>query len=146
MKRWLYWLGLWGGMVVACWLQSAAAQTVSTDRYQFLPKLSVLNQTGGFAGVDVDFRVMGRFDFNVETGPTDVWPIEYVANFTNVNAWASHPILAYVMPLDQTLNLSELTGRQLPVAAPFDVYRFDGKTDDGSTVELYAAQIGPWLH
>lgn len=146
MKRWLYWLGLWGGMVVASWMQSAAAQTVSTDRYQFLPKLSVLNQTGGFAGVDVDFRVMGRFDFNVETGPTDVWPIEYVANFTNVNAWASHPILAYVMPLDQTLNLSELTGRQLPVAAPFDVYRFDGKTDDGSTVELYAAQIGPWLH
>lgn len=146
MKRWLCWLGLFGGLILASSAEPASAQTVSTDRYQFLPKLSVLNQSGGFAGVDVDFRVMGKFDLKVEIGPTDVWPTEYVAKFTNVNAWASHPILAYVLPLDQTLNLSELTGRQLPVAAPFDVYRFDGKTDDGSTVELYAAQIGPWLH
>jgi hypothetical protein len=54
--------------------------------------------------------------------------------------------LAYVLPLDQTLNLSGLTGWQLPVAAPFDVYQFDGTTQDGSTVKLIAAEIGPWLH
>jgi len=32
-----------------------------------------------------------------------------------------------------------------PVAAPFDVYQFDGTTQDGSSVKLIAAEIGPWL-
>jgi hypothetical protein len=146
MTRFFVWMSLSMAAVVSFLVATADAQTVSVDHYRFLPRLSVLNQSGGIAGVDVDFRVMGKFDFEVQIGPTDVWPTEYVAKFTNVNAWASHPILAYVLPLDQTLNLSGLTGHQLPVAAPFDVYRFDGKTNDGSTVELYAAEIGPWLH
>ena len=127
-------------------IRPADGQEISSaNSYRFLPKLSVLNETGGFAGVDVDYRVMGTFDFTVDPVSIAIWPPQRSAKFSNVNAWASHPILAYVLPLDQTLNLSELTGRQLPVAAPFDVYRFDGKTDDGSAVELYAAQIGPWL-
>jgi hypothetical protein len=139
-------------LAIAAWAvcgllaQSVEAQTLQpTERYRFLPRQSVLNETGGFAGVDVDYRVMGTFGFTVDPVSIAIWPPERSAKFSNVNAWASHPILAFVLPLDQTLNLSELTGKQLPVAAPFDVYRFDGKTDDGSTVELYAAQIGPWL-
>jgi hypothetical protein len=145
MKRSLGLLSLCGWIVVAL-AATSQAQTVSVDHYRFLPRLSVLNQSGGIGGFDVDFRVMGKFDFTVELGPTDVWPPQHVAKFTNVDAWASHPILAYVLPLDQTLNLSGLTGWQLPVAAPFDVYRFDGTTQDGSSVKLIAAEIGPWLH
>lgn len=146
MTRSLGWLLACGGLLVALLAASAVAQTVSTDHYRFLPKLSVLNQSGGFGGFDVDHRVMGTFDFEIEIGPTDVSPTEYVAKFSDVNAWASHPILAYVLPLNQTLNLEGLVGRKVPVAAPIDIYRFDGETNDGSSVELYAAQIGPWLH
>lgn len=134
------------GWIVAAFAATSQSQTISVDHYRFLPRLSVLNQSGGIGGFDVDFRVMGKFDFTVELGPTDVWPPQHVAKFSNVDAWASHPILAYVLPLDQTLNLSGLTGWQLPVAAPFDVYRFDGTTQDGSSVKLIAAEIGPWLH
>jgi hypothetical protein len=146
MTRSLGLLSLCGWIAIASLAVAGRAQTVSVDHYRFLPRLSVLNQSGGIGGFDVDFRVMGKFDFELQLGPTDVWPTEYVAKFTNVDAWASHPILAYVLPLDQTLNLSGLTGRQLPVAAPFDVYQFDGTTQDGSTVKLIAAEIGPWLH
>lgn len=146
MKRSLGLLSLCGWIAIASLAAAGRAQTVSVDHYRFLPRLSVLNQSGGIGGFDVDFRVMGKFDFTVELGPTDVWPPQNVAKFSNVDAWASHPILAYVLPLDQTLNLSGLTGWQLPVAAPFDVYQFDGTTQDGSSVKLIAAEIGPWLH
>jgi len=146
MTRSLGLLSLCGWIAIASLAAASRAQTVSVDHYRFLPRLSVLNQSGGFGGFDVDFRVMGKFDFELQLGPTDVWPTDYVAKFTNVDAWASHPILAYVLPLDQTLNLSGLTGKQLPVAAPFDVYQFDGTTQDGSSVKLIAAEIGPWLH
>ena len=145
MMRSLGLLSLCGWIVVSL-PSTSRAQTSSVDHYQFLPRLSVLNQSGGIGGFDVDFRVMGKFDFTVEFGHTDVWPPQYVAKFSNVDAWASHPILAYVLPLDQTLNLSGLVGWQLPVAAPFDVYCFDGTTQDGSSVKLIAAEIGPWLH
>jgi hypothetical protein len=74
---------------------------------------------------------------------TDVWGQH--AKFDNVDAWASHPILAYVLNLDDVLNLSGLEGHQLPVASPFDVFEFRGKAQDGSAVKLLAAQIGPWL-
>lgn len=146
MTRSLGLLSLCGWIAIASLAAASRAQTVSVDHYRFLPRLSVLNESGGFGGFDVDFRVMGKFDFTVELGPTDVWPPQNVAKFSNVDAWASHPILAYVLPLDQTLNLSGLTGWQLPVAAPFDVYQFDGTTQDGSSVKLIAAEIGPWLH
>ncbi len=146
MKRSLGLLSLCGWIAIASLAGAGRAQTVSVDHYRFLPRLSVLNESGGIGGFNVDFRVMGKFDFTVELGPTDVWPPQNVAKFSNVDAWASHPILAYVLPLDQTLNLSGLTGWQLPVAAPFDVYQFDGTTQDGSSVKLIAAEIGPWLH
>lgn len=145
MMRSLGLLSLCGWIVVSL-ASTSRAQTSSVDHYRFMPRLSALNESGGIGGFDVDFRVMGKFDFTVELGPTDVWPPQYVAKFSNVDAWASHPILAYVLPLDQTLNLSGLTGWQLPVAAPFDVYRFEGTTQDGSSVKLIAAEIGPWLH
>jgi hypothetical protein len=112
--------------------------------YRFLPRFSVLNETGGIYPRDIDYRVRGTFDFVTSGNPlTDVWGQQ--AKFDNVEAWASHPILAYVLNLDRVLNLSGLKGHQLPVAAPFDVFEFRGETQDGSAVKLVAAQIGPWL-
>lgn len=126
------------------------ARAQSTDalkrisHYRFLPRLSILNETGGLYPRDVDYRVRGEFDFVTIDNPlTDAWGLQ--AKFENVDAWASHPMLAFVLDLDRTLNLSGLEGRQLPVAAPFDVFQFAGKTQDGAAVKLLAAQIGPWL-
>lgn len=113
-----------------------------STHYRFLPRHSVLNESGGIYPRDVDFRVRGTFDF--VDGTRHPAADGYIA-FRNVDAWAAHPILAYVLPLNQVLNLEGLTGRQLPVASPFDVFKFEGKTQDGSSVDLYATQIGPWL-
>jgi hypothetical protein len=130
----------------ACLATGAGAQDLERSaHYRFLPRHSVLNESGGIYPRDVDFRVMGTFDFERRIGPTDVWPPQYEYKFDDVDAWASHPILAYVLPLNQVLNLEGLIGRQLPVASPYDVFKFEGKTQDGSSVDLYATQIGPWL-
>ncbi|MBA3482041.1 MAG: PEP-CTERM sorting domain-containing protein [Pirellulales bacterium] len=126
---------------------AAAANAQDFERsthYRFLPRHSVLNETGGIFPRDIDYRVFGEFDFERRALAT-VWPPQYLYKFDDVDAWASHPILAYVLPLNQVLNLEGLTGRQLPVASPYDVFKFEGKTQDGSSVDLYATQIGPWL-
>jgi hypothetical protein len=113
--------------------------------YRFLPRYSVLHELGGIYPREVDFRVYGTYDFVIEPSPLDVWPPIFDASFDDVEAWGSHPILAYVLPLNQVLNLEGLKGQQLPVAAPFDVFRFEGTTKDGSSVELFASIIGPWM-
>ncbi len=113
--------------------------------FQFIPRLSTLTQTGGFAGVHTEHRVRGTYDFLTSPG---IW--DGSAKFLNVDAWASvispFPTPAYVLSLDQVFNLSGLTGEQLPVAAPFDVYSFRGTTDDGSRVRLLAANLGRWMY
>jgi hypothetical protein len=113
-------------------------------QYRFLPRFSVLNQSGGIAGVDVDFRIRGEFDLMIDNDHQEPWGNS--AMFENVDAWASHPILAYVLNVDDVLNLSGLTGMQLPVAGPFDAYHFGGTTSDGSKVDLIATVLGPWLY
>ncbi|MCC6493108.1 MAG: hypothetical protein IT424_08810 [Pirellulales bacterium] len=135
--------------VVLGWGMAASlfAQTSSTDspligHFRFLPRYSVLHEQGGFAGRSTDFRVFGEFD--LVDGNRLPQADGFVA-FRNVNAWASHPILAYVLNLDNTLGLSRLYGEQLPVIGPLDLYRFRGKSGDGSRVDLYAAAWGPWL-
>jgi hypothetical protein len=132
--------------VLLAFAQFAAADSPTVlSHYRFLPKVSVLSESGGIYPHTTDFRVFGTFDFTAGPGPTDVWPGN-VAEFSNVNAWASHPILAYVLPLGRVFNLSGLAGRQLPVASLFDVYQFTGTAQDGSSVNLYASVLGPWLH
>jgi hypothetical protein len=113
--------------------------------YRFLPAQSTLTETGGIYPRNIDYRIDGTFDFATHWNLGDgAWGKS--ASFENVNAWAAHPILAYVLNLDNVLNLSGLTGHQLPVASPITVYKFDGPTQDGSTVNIYASVIGPWLH
>lgn len=123
-------------------VRNAVAEPTVVE-YRFLPQLSVLNESGGFYPRDVDYRVRGTFDFVTETPPAFIYGKR--ASFDDVNAWASHPILAFVLNVDRVLNLSGLEGHQLPVGAPFDVFQFKGETQDGSSVRLVAAQIGPWL-
>ena len=67
MKRSLGLLSLCGWIVVSL-AATSRAQTSSVDHYRFLPRLSVLNQSGGIGGFDVDFRV--TYSTHVITAPT----------------------------------------------------------------------------
>ena len=114
------------------------------DHYRLVPRLSTLHQTGGIAGIDLRYRLLGKYDFRHGTG----WTAK--AAFENAEIWGSIisdlPTPAYVIDVDQILNLEGLDGKALPVGAPFDVYQFRGLTSDGSSVELFAAVIGPWMY
>jgi hypothetical protein len=130
--------------VAALLANSSFGQAPSNlTHYRFL-RSSTLTETGGFAGVDIDYRVFGMFDFvNPLLAPNVDAPF---AKFANVNAWASHPILAYVKPLDQALNLSGLKGEPLATTGWFDAFRFTGRTQDDSSVEIFTFQQGPWMY
>jgi hypothetical protein len=114
------------------------------DHYRIVPRYSVLRETGGFAGVDNRYRLMGKYDLLHNIGGTPR------ARFENAEVWGSPisdgPVIAIVLDVDELLNLEELKGEQLPVAAPFDVYQFTGNMDDGSSVNLFASVIGPWMY
>jgi hypothetical protein len=122
----------------------AQAPAELLDHYRLLPRHSTLHQTGGFAGFDLRYRLIGKYDFRHGSG----WDAK--ASFENAEVWGSiisdSPAPAYVIDVDQILNLEGLRGKALPVAAPFDVYQFTGHTSDGSSVELFASVIGPWMY
>ncbi len=114
------------------------------DHYRLVPRLSTLHQTGGIAGFDWRYRLLGDYDFRRGVGST------VGAKFENAEIWGSlisdGPTPAYVIDVDQILNLEGLQGKALPVAAPFDVYQFQGKMSDGSSVNLFASVLGRWMY
>jgi hypothetical protein len=128
------------------WTGSVQAQDGGAilDHYRVLPRFSTLHQTGGIAGFDWHYRLMGKYDLLHGAGAPSR------ASFENAEIWGSiisdDPVPAIVLDVDQVLNLEGLKGEVLPVAAPFDVYRFTGQTSDGSSVNLYASVIGPWMY
>jgi hypothetical protein len=131
-------------------LAASSAQATHPDierHYRFLPRHSVLHQTHPVLDIpDADYRIYGTFDLAIGHMHDDPW-IHNGAKFTNVRAWFNHPLsLAPPRPLDPIFNLSGLTGRQLPVASIFDVFKFEGTTASGSSVDLFASLIGPWIY
>jgi hypothetical protein len=110
--------------------------------FRLIPRLSTLHTTG-IEGPDIHYRLMGKYDFRHGRD----WPIQ--ASFENAEIWGSQisdlPTPAIVIDVDELLNLENLRGEALPVAAPFDVYQFKGDTPDGSSVNLFAAVLGPWM-
>jgi hypothetical protein len=123
--------------------------------YHIVPRLSTLGITGGLAGVHERYRLIGEYDLHTgfhhepigihhdTTGGS-------FASFENAEVWGSiisdHPTIAIVLDVDERLNLEGLKGEQLPVAAPFDVYKFTGQTRDGSDLTLFASLIGHWMY
>jgi hypothetical protein len=126
--------------------QSGRAQDPAEilDHYRLLPRFSTLHQSGGFAGLDLRYRLIGKYDLRHGVG----WTAK--ASFENAEIWGSqisdHPVPAVVIDVDEILNLEGLQGKALPVGAPFDVFQFKGNTADGSSVDLLAAVIGPWMY
>jgi len=116
-----------------------------TRHYQFLPRASVLRQTGGFAGVDYLYRVEGTFDFTITPTLLSVYPPVFVGDFHNVDAAGKALRGGDEVQLDDAINLSALEGSS-GMTQPSHVFRFRGKTLDGSHMELWAALHGPWLY
>jgi hypothetical protein len=132
------------GLAVAISAATARGQAPEIlEHYRLIPRLSVLRQTGGFAGLDDRYRLIGKFDL--------AQPREWAgdARIENAEVWGSvispFPRTAEVTDIDELLNLEGLDGEKLAVAGPFDAYRFTGKIDDGSSIDIFAMQIGPWL-
>jgi hypothetical protein len=138
----------------ACALFALSAETADaqfwpskTFHYQFLPRASVLNQSGGFAGVDINWRVRGTFDFEITQSPLAVYPPVYYAEFENVDAWGVHPHRDDLIDVNQVFNLEGITGGQtLYPRRPPNFFTFRGETGDGSSVKLEALLDGPWFY
>lgn len=141
----------WAGLVLGLVASSLAAdRAIAQDppevleHFRIVPRLSTLHESGGIAGIERRYRLIGRYDLQHGFG----WSAE--ASFENAEVWGSVisalPTPAVVLDVDELLNLEGLKGRALPLGAPFDVYQFKGETADGSSIELFAAKLGPWMY
>ena len=113
------------------------------DHFRLIPRLSVLHTTG-IEGPDERYRLLGEYDFRQRFAE------HREARFEQAEIWGSLisdlPTPTFVIDVDEILNLDGLTGKALPVLAPFDVYHFKGETSDGSSVNLFAAVLGHWMY
>jgi hypothetical protein len=118
--------------------------------YRFVPRQSTLIVSPGTEAPARELTVYGTFDLLSEwTYTHDPLAIHHTYAFTDVRAFAGNPLSATAvapLDLDKVLNLSGLTGTLLPVASPFDVIKFEGKTADGSAVNVFASVLGKWLY
>ena len=110
------------------------------EHYRLLPRVSVLHQTGGIAGVSQRYRLTGEYDFRHGLRPLSM------AGFENAEIWGSLisdlPTPAVVIDVDEILNLEGLEGRLLPSRGPLDLYEFRGEIGDGSSIHAHAAVLG----
>jgi len=141
--------------VVVGWSQTPAIADppLLLRDYRFITDKSTVDVTGGFAGVDWQFNVLGRSGlitgYNEETGgPTAHAPslVPYAA-FTDVNAILFDPRRATPLPspgwdLDKTLNLSGLMGT---FSVPDDLF-FLGADGQGQAIRLEAKISGRLIH
>jgi Dockerin type I domain len=151
------WLVLfWFVALSGSWQSQAIADPPDILRnYRFITDKSIVEVTGGFAGVDWPLNILGRFGlvtgYNYGTGgPTAHAPtLEPFAQFTDVKAILFDPRRATPLPspgwdLDKTLNLSGLSGT-FTLGAPDDLF-FLGADGQGQAIRLEASVTGRLLH
>ncbi len=156
MRRGIFSLGLLASLALVTFcLQAVVAQPPDILRsYRFIPRLSTLHQTGGFAGFDRRLPIHGTYDFitGFRGGDGPIPTLDPYAQFANVEAKAGHPASASILPaidIDEVLNLSGLDGKPIHHGPHgLTVYKFSG--DDGSgefaaEVNLHVATLGRWL-
>jgi len=108
-------------------LAYADASIAATSVYVFQPDHSTIVQTGGFAGVHWTYRVEGQFQLTVDSAAG-------TASFGRVdaNAWDDSPFKRTLDP-NETFNLTGLAGTIVDGGKSI---RFEGKSDDGSSVSI----------
>ena len=137
-----------GSLVVLSFASHANASHPDILRnYRFIPEFSRLEVTGGFAGVNWDFNISGKFGLvtGFEEGVTCAAigcpPPPHIpfARFEDVNAIVFDPRRMSPMPspgwdLDNTLNLSGLHGTFQP-GSPNRLF-FQGEDGQGARLVL----------
>ncbi len=126
--------------------------------YRFLPHHSTLHVTGGFAGFDIEANIFGKYGLvtGFDNGGPSIDPsvpsLDPFAKIVDVDAVAINPtdFGPYSFDLDETLNLSGLEGKPLPIFFPavlpnIEVFQFRGVEGQGAPFELFAVTIGPWM-
>jgi hypothetical protein len=117
-----------------------------TGHYRFLPRVSRLVEIDPVWDPPAPWIVFGEFDFvHYRPDPRAFLPATQIAN---VDAWASHPMLAISEQLDDVVNLSELIGGQINSyqGQPFELFHFEGDDGIGYPTDLFAARSGRWLY
>jgi hypothetical protein len=146
---------MFAAAVLVAWLVSDAAAShpdILRD-YRFIPSHSILEVTGGFAGIEQTFHARGTF--GLVTGYEEGYscmaigcpPPSHIpfAQFVDVRAWlVPDSPLAYVWDLDQMLNLSGLDGT-FQIGAPDRLY-FRGVDGQGQPFQLTAVLRDRLLH
>ena len=128
---------------------TAAAQNDGfevTRHYRFLPRVSRLVEIDPVWDPPAPWIVFGEFDFvHYRPDPRALLP---ATHFANVDAWASHPILAISEQLDDVVNLSGLIGDQINSyeGQPFELFHFQGDDGNGYPTDLFVARSGRWLY
>jgi len=128
---------------------TAAAQNDDfevTRHYRFLPRVSRLVEIDPVWDPPAPWIEFGEFDF-VHYRP-DLTALLPATHFANVDAWASHPVLAISEQLDDVVNLSGLIGGQTNFykGQPFELFHFKGDDGNGYPTDLFAARSGRWLY
>jgi hypothetical protein len=149
-RRVLFLLAIAG--VLSSLAATAAAQDLSPSsverHYRFLPRVSRLIEIDPVFDPPIPWIVLGEFDFLA-------WPPHPAAfvpapHFANVDAWASHPMLAISVGLDDVVNLTGMQGRQLnpfwPQPPRVEVFQFKGDDGNGYPADVFVARAGRWLY
>ncbi len=107
-------------VILASLLFAAPATADPPDilrNYRLIPRLSTLEVTGGFAGLDWTYDLSGRFGLvtGYDYSPLAIYPPIIIphAEFTDVRVQAmlSHPAVdAFPVPIDRFVDLEELAG------------------------------------
>jgi hypothetical protein len=148
MKRCLLFM-LAAAFVSFVFTATAAAQNDDfevTRHYRFLPRVSRLIEIDPVWDPPAPWIVFGEFDLvHYRPDPRALLP---ATQFANVEAWASHPVLAISEQLDDVVNLSGLIGGQINSfqGQPIELFRFQGDDGNGYDTDLFVARSGRWLY
>jgi len=120
--------------------------------YRFLPRISTLNVSGGFPGIDLEMPIHGTFGlvtgYQYLEDPAHGHPfLQRYAQFVDVDAKAINPadFGPYSLDLDAALNLSGLDGVPGPLALPLENWLFRGVDGQQAPMSLLAIEVGRWL-
>jgi hypothetical protein len=151
MKRLLLLLLATSG-VSSSFAARAAAQDLSQAwverHYRFLPRVSRLVEIDPVSDPPIPWIVLGDFDFLAyPPHPAAFLPAPH---FANVDAWASHPMLAISVGLDDVVNLTGMMGRALNASWPHpprvEVFQFKGEDGNGYPADVFVARAGRWIY
>jgi Dockerin type I domain len=139
-------------VILASLLFAATAAADPPDvlrNYRLIPRHSTLEVSGGFAGIDWNYDLSGRFGLVIgyDYSPLAIYPPIIIphAEFTDVRVQAmlNHPTVdAFPVPFDQFVDLEELAG----TFHDPNLLLFRGEDQQAALFQLRATIVGRLIH